>query len=682
MRKRFLLTSVVLCGLTVSGCLLLQVDTVSDYQPPSPRAEDGLTDDRLEDKPAPPFDPAVVDRRPLDKWQLNASAAVLKLDVPLLKPDVDAPLLTLYPSYADVVAAGRGQGIEILPSVNLIDGKAKQFDDGLYAALDSAYYRGLKDQLHGHVDLVRRFYERAGKDSPASAYLAAGLQLAGVSVPVADPGAKATWLKAFEKNEVHSKPIGFYTWNKELATCFRFLRFFQQEFSPDDLAVPRALAQVMRQDPALQADYEKMLAFYARLTNPLICRSLLDLGAPAGPTHRATVAFLPSSTSRETVLFEKLFPMGLPADADLMNELVKAIRSGKVNLQPNAESGWYEHQAFALETLLLAGRGPESAKLLLTKQYKERMLEAFKALITKRRETHVRQLAQSSLAGCAAPSFLPPPKPKVQPRLRVEPAPTYYLRTARAYSFLANFLEASVGADALRTLHGLRQGGEREPDLRTELQQMRDLFYGLYLISAEDIGMKPALARDELVDADQCYRVAAEWLPRAFGDRDLTADTRVSIPIATDPYRGVTRLWATLGVRLAKLDVEYVRPPHLRAATGGQVGGGGSGRSAAGSLRDRGGRVCRGGVARSAHVDARGVPSHLRSREDKGGHHCPVALAVAGYARDRPGSFPSTATIARLNQISCPPPVAGERACPRGGRYCRPRPKLAACHRD
>ena len=45
-----------------------------------------------------------------------------------------------------------------------------------------------------------------------------------------------------------------------------------------------------------------------------------------------------------------------------------------------------------------------------------------------------------------------------------------------------------------------------------ELQAMGGLFYGLYLISCEDIGLKPALAADEGVDRAQCSIAAAEWL--------------------------------------------------------------------------------------------------------------------------------------------------------------------------
>jgi hypothetical protein len=258
-----------------------------------------------------------------------------------------------------------------------------------------------------------------------------------------------------------------------------------------------------------------------------------------------------------------MFPLRLPENVNLMKELVRKIRSGTVDLKPGPDSGWYDHQVYALETLLLPEKGEEKDKLLLTQAYKKRMLEAFQALITKRRETHVRQLGPSSAVGAVGP-----PPSDVRPRLRVEPCPSYYLRTARAYAFLANFLEASVGKEALSQLHGLKQGGERKMDSLTELSWMRDLFYGLYLVSAEDVGLKPSLTKDESVDQDRCYSLAIEWLTKAFADEDLAADTRVAVPVFVDPGREVTRHWATLGVRLTRLDVRYARPPHLKPAEG------------------------------------------------------------------------------------------------------------------
>jgi hypothetical protein len=254
--------------------------------------------------------------------------------------------------------------------------------------------------------------------------------------------------------------------------------------------------------------------------------------------------------------------MGLPPNANLMRELITAIRSGKVDLKPDQKSGWYEYQVYALETLLLPEKGAESNKLLLTKAYKKRMLEAFQALITKRRETHVRDAKYAEAKEEA------PPLATVEPRLRVEPNPTYYLRTARSYAFLANFLESTLGEATLRSLKGLREGGEREQDLQTELAWMRSLFYGLYLLSAEDIGVKPEFLEGETVDREAAEKVATGWLASIGTDADLAVDTRIAVPIYHDPNTGIVRLWMTVGVRLTLLEASYVKPPSVRPLEG------------------------------------------------------------------------------------------------------------------
>lgn len=598
--RRVLIASAVAAGFAVLGVWFWisnpsdsrRVDTNTTiertvyYTARKPPADEVLTDDKLEDK-KPVFDAALVDRRALGEdgaWQLNASAAVLRMDVPLVKPDQEPKFVELHPSYA-AAAKQAGRHARLLPSVNLLDGKAKQFDDGLYAAVDLAFYKGVRGRLESQVRLIRRFAELAGPKSAAAPFLAAGLELAGVKVEVKDVAEKDRLRDAFLANETRSKPIGFYTWSEPLRTLFRFTRFYQKEFDASDakeLAVVQALAGPLNRDQGLLADYRRMLAFYAKLNNPAGSLSLADLpkgGAP-GPDSvvrlvrekkiaHASVAVLPPSTSKEAVLFEALFPLGIPPDADLMKELVRKIRSGEVDLKPRADSGWYEYQVYALETLLLPEKGAEKDKLLLSKEYKKRMLDAFKALMTKRRETH---LGGMEAAKAAAP--LPPPPggqaPSVEPRLRVEPAPTFYLRTARAYAFLQTFLQATVGKEALRTLHGLKQEGERTQDLQTEVTWMRDLFYGLYLISAEDIGLKDSLAGDEGVDRESVYRLASEWLAVAYDDADLATDTRVAVPVYMDADRNVTRLWLTLGVRLTRLHTRYVRPPSIRLAKGGE----------------------------------------------------------------------------------------------------------------
>ena len=109
----------------------------TEYRDPPDRDELKLVDDELEDK-KPRFDETLVDSRPPGDWEVNASAAVIKLDCPTVKPDTEQALLTLRPSYADAVKAASEQNLDLLPSANLLDGAAKQFDDGLYAALDLA----------------------------------------------------------------------------------------------------------------------------------------------------------------------------------------------------------------------------------------------------------------------------------------------------------------------------------------------------------------------------------------------------------------------------------------------------------------------------------------------------------------------------------------------------------------
>lgn len=534
----------------------------TDYTPPG-RPDDGLVDDRLDSNDVR-FDPGLT-ALPAGPWAVNLSDSILKLDVPMIRPDAEPGLATLQPSYASAIARVVGSTStsmrKVLPSLNMVDGKAKQFDDGLYAAIDQAYYRGLAPAFAGHIGLVKRLLAKVGPAGEAAPFLAAGLELAGERAEVRDPAAKERWLAAFRADESLSRPIGFYTWNRTLSDAFHFLRFFQHPFGEDDLAIPRSIARALGEDEALLADYRKALTFHARLTNPPARKSFADLIGPGGPPPaRSSFSMFPASTSKEVELFHKLFPDGLPPGADLMRELMARIRSGAVDLRPGEEGGWYAHQVYALETLLLPDRGEERARLLLTGNYKRRMVDAFQAMMTKRRETHVRQLEAAS--GAAAPLE------RLAPRLRVEPCPTFYLRTARSYTFLVRFLDTSVGEPALKSLHGLREGGERGPDLHSELASIRELFYGLYLVSVEDIGMKPGPLEGDGVDPSRCRQSAVEWLARATTDPDLDVDTRVPVPIYVDRIKGVTRLWATVGIRMAKLDASYARPPRIRPADG------------------------------------------------------------------------------------------------------------------
>lgn len=537
-----------------------QAVEVTEYRPPPP-SDDDLQDDRLEDR-HPGFVADRVDRRRDGDWSVNASAAVLKLDTPMLRPDHDEQWLALRPTFASALAAAPA-GMAVLPSVNLIDGKAKQFDDGLLAAIESARFRGRLARLPGDVAVIERLNDRVGAESVASPFLAAGLKIAGVDARTERPREMMVWLAKFEASAPHAKPLGFHDWSEDLARAYRFERFLQEPKGPDVPGLIPAMAQALESDATLLGDYKKAVSFRARLTNPPGGPTLADVVAKGG-AGRATLlaSVFPASGTKEGDLFRRAFPDGLPPDADLMRVLIRAIRAGTVDLTPGPDSGWYDYQVHALETLLFPERGPEHDKLLLTRAYKKRMLEAFQAMLTRRRETFV---------GAVAPAAAPlPARPlaAVRPRLRVEPCPTYYLRMARSYDFVSNLLAATIGEEALAAMHGLKEGGRRTATLLEELRWMREFYYGLHLLSAEDIGMAPGLRPDERVDRPACEARAAEWLSSFARDPDLAVDARVCVPIQYDVKNRQTRVWVTAGVRLARLDASYARPPKVRPADG------------------------------------------------------------------------------------------------------------------
>ena len=413
---------------------LYRIVVKTDYHPHQSKISLELKDDVAEDLIAP-FDPDHVDRRLLDEWQVNSSGATLRLDCPDMKVDHNPQFDVLYASYADALNAMPKYRYDFLPSANLIDGAAKQFDDGLYAAVDVALYTGKLNAQMSPRDWVEKVATKLDPKSEARAFLAASLELAQVELPLEDSlsATKDNFLGAFESNQMLSKPIGFYNWNEDLKWIWRFSKFLQHEFA--DTKIPDEIAAVLASDKELLTAYSKLCSHADKMSNPPAClsidqlqkgKSLADLATMHG-VARAYVAVFPASTSKETQLFNRLFANGLPENVNLMSALIERVLSGEVDLAPREDSGWYDQQVYALETLLIPSMGNENDKLLLTARYKKRLLEAFKSMITKRRETHARQMDTAKTLSAA-------PRPaNVEPRLRVEPCATFYLRTARAY---------------------------------------------------------------------------------------------------------------------------------------------------------------------------------------------------------------------------------------------------------
>jgi hypothetical protein len=373
------------------------------------------------------------------------------------------------------------------------------------------------------------------------------------------------WRERFLKDPYQSKPVGFYAEDEALERVFQQNRFCQQglfrsfrEEVPMKIAL--GVARALSDNPDLTAHYDAILALQSRTTNPpgdgfLGLKGVTEETLKRPGTYH--VALFPPSGSKENALYQELYRgYSVLPKKNIMGVLIKKIRDGEVDLEPDANSGWYDYQVHALETLLLPERGPEGEKLLLSKTYKERLVEAFRTILTKQRELHIGHLYTMQTESAAYMQ-----ETHIAPDITVEPLATYYLRSARALRFLENAVQAILGEADFATLT-LANGDS----LAERLPEEAAFLYGVYAQVCEDMGMAPQLLPEELTPAQlEDARIAAEtWLEKCGTDRVFASDVRNIVPALSDPGATRVRYWMTLGVRLVKVKAEYARPPRFR----------------------------------------------------------------------------------------------------------------------
>jgi len=437
--------------------------------------------------------------------------------------------------------------------------KAKQFDDGLCAAVELAAQQGT-GRFAGKASLLRSLASTLtthspGTDLAAAATIYAACELGGV--PVLCPADLGETVRKvvddFLRDETLSKPLGFYTWNDQLRTIFRQDRFLQQ---PLDARSADALARALEQTRGASNAYEACLRLNARLTNPPATLGLRDAGDDR--------AFFPASRSHEVQLLERLFAdRPIPDGFDLMGELIRRVRSGKINLMPKERSGWYDHQTWALEPLIVPDRRPEIDRLDLSRGYRRHLEDLFRGTLALTRETHAKQ-AGGGRGGYAGPRQRPI---WVNPGLTIEPLPSLYARYAGGYRFVRSVLEEAFGADALHKMHRLTPEAASTPGLAEELAWMETLFIGAAATANRELGMQPSDAEE----ATACCFLA--WRAALGKDRDVSRDARMMVPVFYDVQRKKTKVWAFLGWRTTTVDVEYRVPPTVLAVEPSQATG-------------------------------------------------------------------------------------------------------------
>lgn len=456
-------------------------------------------------------------------------------------------------------------------SAALLIQKAKQFDDGLYAAVEFAMQNGL-GPVQGKRDWVPRL---AGKVDVASggkplAILFAATQLAGnkTQLPLAMARLRDAEFAEFQADPKRSKPIGFYTWTPDLETIFRQDRLLQTDYQAQShssgvIAIARALIA----DPEARRSYETTLRLNARLTNKLAYDSFekvladLDSGRTPQFVPRREICFLPPSRSHESDLIMKLYGTNpIPAGFDLMNEVIRRLKSGELSLAPQEDSGWYDHQLYALETLIRFDSAPEARRLQPNAEYRQHLEELFKGTYALTRETHVKQLLIPRPAMAAPPGAPEKEREKIfiRPAAHVEYLPTMYLRRAASYRFVREALVETFGAENLPLMKRQTATGPVEMNLAEELDWMEQVFRGAYVVACRDIGLPEAMPG---AAADEQAIVFLRWVASIRSDRDLATDSRMMVPVFFDQQRKKLKVWVMLGWDTAGTSISYARQP-------------------------------------------------------------------------------------------------------------------------
>lgn len=574
-------------------------EVVSEFHKQEP-----LQDDLLSDK-HPVYDASRTVVEEFDGCQvtLNKSASVTRLTLQS-SGALDKSLKgKIFPTRGAALAALGGA--PMLPTIEVVNGALKPFNDGLYAAVELAAEHGDASQVNKQqllLDLLTELMARstggdAAERGPALAaarHIATALTLGGQADAV-DASLTTSALEAaekFKKNGIFAKPIGFYTWSPELEAIFTRDRWLQRRYIPNVAqdAPFEALAElglVVKQPGALSSAYRRSLDLYAGLTDPYFDADPFKLGAfvpdasalsdlksversfaatlpttyPDFPFCNPGAAAFPASESAENRMMRELLCVeNAVSGSTLLDALIQKIQTGKLDLTPREGAGFYDQQLYALETLLVPEKSSESQHLLLTRAYKEKLVETFKSLLIQTRETHVKQVG--FVNATTASIDIEPIEFKVHPKLPVEPFPTFYLRTARAYRFLEGVLNTVLGTEFLLSTSRVLEDGTRGAlKLSQELAEKQQLLYGLHAVSADALGMAPELAADELeaFPLDAARASARTWLANVATDVDVARDPRVSLPVAIESVGLVDYgiYWAVVGVKVLHLQASF-----------------------------------------------------------------------------------------------------------------------------
>ncbi|MBY0589476.1 hypothetical protein K2X85_20060 [bacterium] len=532
------------------------------------------------------------------KWQeneVNISNSVIKLGLDLVDGEKEPVFTKIFPSAAKVreAVAGIEKGeASLIPSASMIFAMGREFDSGVLGALDLALVDGKNDAKIGLVDVVEKIFNKLEKTDQVRTFLAAALEIAGRKVDVfpEEVVRRNIWLNRYRNNRrVASPPVDFYTWNDDLVRAYDVETFLQDEFPKKQWFMAAQLARTLakEENADLLRQYRYILEAFDLiylprrvftiddLTNFKLVgdESIMDMFRKRAGMHYR-IMFLPPSWRREQIHFAEMLPMGVHAGLDPISELTQRSMIGFISfIPPSGRPGLEQYQAMALDALLAEKPTIESDKVLFTLPYKERLINPFFA-VTKKVVDPNRYMQ--------ATTWTPTDEAKISPKLRIEPMPMFYLRSARAYNYMFRAASAILGPQSIRDVKRIMPNGQRsEKPLFDDLRAIQRLFYGLYMITCEDLGAAPTFESVDDVNREECYKEATDWLAHAFDSPEARNDDRFISPTidvrASDKKNGdlLFLTWANLGYQLLKTSSSFVpeRGPQIRGTQPGAIWG-------------------------------------------------------------------------------------------------------------
>jgi len=465
----------------------------------------------------------------------------------------------------------QASGDEFAPAGTLAH-KAKQFDDGLMATIQQAAQDGHGKFVGKGAFLERLAHNLSGEQSGKVILAACVLGKIPAQIPAASKREIDTLVTQFLADPVRSKPIAFYTWNPKLSALFQQDRMLQSDLTEIPGTNALVIARALHGDPAGRQAYEAYLTLQSRLTNPQVAADLRPLLAALDEGNAPKVSkgtrFFPPSYSHETDLLKRMFPDGVvPANFQLMEELVSRVKSGTLDLAPRPNSGWYDRQIWSLEPYVRPHQMPEGSRWTANDEYHEHLTKLFKGVWALARETHIKDLELIAVASEEANFDQPKPKIKVrvEPQLSAEPVATSYFRRGLGYRFVRNLLSELFGDESLKQLHRLTAAGPVAMNLDEELRQMEALFLGASTTVTRQLGLveKNEDQSGSVAASDAGAETYLNWAANLHRDADLGADTRMMVPVYYDQTQKKTKVWAFLGWTTQRVYVSFEESPEV-----------------------------------------------------------------------------------------------------------------------